>query len=268
MESPIWRRFNTRPELIQCISIAPARPLDVVSTRTGLRKYLAKERNSPGTSTNMKRALGNAISELGTDDPQTAEECEGRRYFGGVVMDVVRRYFEGGDLEDIDNHAHEGYNDAGYWQVLPAPSNRSKCTLCKQDIRAGSLRIDGGAALVANQGNRPIGSRHHDKCFFEWLGQRRRANTKGLRECEDLKGFEKLTAAEQHMLRNSLEDAKQEFLERHGQRPPSTSEARTTSGQQVPVPKARPLPASRAQRTAVEGGKGPRLIFLSSDCVI
>jgi hypothetical protein len=243
----IWKPFDSLPELIDAIDVSvPAPRPNIVSTRTGLKKFLQLVREGPDCTTGMRYALNQAISNLVDSEPLTFADCIGRPGFGHdtskPVLRLVRRYFEDevvnaeeslSEAQDVDADIEK--NPPGHWKVRKAPSNRSTCTRCKENIAAGDWRIELGSAsaIVANQGGRAITDYKHVACFFDWLGVSRRATTKGLRAVEDLSGYADVSSAEQEHFQCIFQTAKHKFRQRCSVAP---RRARTSSAASASSP--------------------------------
>ena len=173
---------------------------NIVSTRSGLKAFLQKFRESSSCTDGMRHGLNRAIvgiANLG-GEPTCFEECLGVAGFGNdptkPILTLARRYFDEVPDMELESVSDDSDQPPGFWKICKAPSNRSRCTKCKQNIEAGDLRVElaGASAIVSHQAGRSITDNKCLHCFFEWLGSTRRASTKGLRNLDDLTGYASL----------------------------------------------------------------------------
>lgn len=245
----IVRRFNSLQEVVDAIDISIARAdPSIVSTKAGLRHFFQQYRQKPECSKNMKHALNKAINSMKEEEPECLEDCVGLPGFGNdpekPVLRLARQFFEGAlDLDLAAEHSVA---------VEHASSNRSKCVKCKKNIVAGALRTKkkDAAAIVTNQGGRPMMDYMHLTCFFERHGERN-FNTSGLDRVEDLVGFDTLSSAEQRQVMQLWQDSCRRFQERRSKAQPRPS----LQGRRAAGKPPEPLPGrSRPERGRIVQG--------------
>ena len=211
-------------------------------------------RSGPDCTQGVTRELNAAIQSLGNDELQSFEEYVGRQHFGTdksrPVIRLVREFFdqEEDDMDDLpagtvgdNDDVDADFEEVGFWTIRKAPRNNVKCMKCKSNIETGSWCIDlvTPKAVVCTHGGRGIAEIRTTQCFFEWLGDGRRATTKGLRRLEDLEGIESVDEADKLQFQRLHSAARNRFREQTS----ATRRARPPAVSSFSQPEAAPIPA-------------------------